>query len=79
MNPRGLPLWGVDITLYSVELAIHDGTSWADTEVYPFSVEYDGLPWEASRSNTKVFAPEVVTALEWVSPQSPPLSLAGSG
>jgi len=36
VNPREVPLWVEETTLYSTELAIHEGTSCVTKELYPF-------------------------------------------
>jgi hypothetical protein len=71
VNPREVPLWVVETTLYSAELAIHDETCRVTTEPYPFRGVYDGLPWEASKSIMRSVGLEVVTVFEWVVPERP--------
>ena len=38
VKPSVVPLWGEETTLYSVELAIHEGTCWVRMELYEMSV-----------------------------------------
>jgi hypothetical protein len=79
VNPSEVPPCVEERTLYSAELAIHEGTSCVTTELYPFRGVYVGLPWEASKSIMRSSGLEVVTVFEWEVPEKPPVAFGRLG